>query len=116
MNELTYHRDGDYLIPDLELLDEPRPLGKYGRMCREHLKKHRPILFSSLVATGKLHTHLLEIEDAARTRLEQMMPELMKANNVTEALKAAAPLRWAGEMNNLKAQAEEVILAELVNN
>ncbi|MCL1855066.1 MAG: TnpV protein [Clostridia bacterium] len=114
MSELTYHQNGDYLIPDLELPDEPRPLGKYGRMRREFLKEHRPISYSSLVATVKLHTHLLEIEDAARLRLEQMMPVLMEMNNVTEGLKAADPLRWVGEMNNLKAQAEEVILTELV--
>ena len=114
MIELTYHQNGDYLIPDLELPPEPRPLGKYGRMRREYLKKHRPILFNSLVSTGKLHTHLLEIEEAARNRLEQMIPELMKANNVTEALKASDPLRWTGEMNNLKAQAEEAIHTELV--
>ncbi|MCL1855546.1 MAG: TnpV protein [Clostridia bacterium] len=114
MSELTYHQNGDYLIPDLELPAEPRPLGKYGRMRREYLKEHRPILFSSLVATMTLHTHLLEIEETARTRLDRMMPELMKANNVTEALKAADPLRWTGEMNNLKALAEEAILTDLV--
>ncbi|MCL1855453.1 MAG: TnpV protein [Clostridia bacterium] len=113
MNELTYHRNGDYLIPDLTLETAPT-LGRYGRMRRAYLKEHHPILFNSLVSTGELHTHLLEIEETARSRLELMMPRLMEANNMTEALKAADPLRWTGEMNNLKAQAEETILTELV--
>lgn len=114
MSELTYHRNGDYLIPDLELEAEQTPLGKYGRMRREFIKEHRPILFNSLVVTGKLHSHLLEIEEAARNRLEQLMPQLAAANNVTESLKATDQMRWVGMMNNLKAQAEEVILTELV--
>ena len=114
MNELTYHRNGDYLIPDLKLEGEQTPLGKYGRMRREFIKEHRPILYNSLVVTGKLHPHLLETEESARNRLELLMPQLAAANNMTESLKAADPLRWTGMMNNLKAQAEEMILTELV--
>ena len=84
-------------------------------MRRTFLKEHRPILFNSLVVTGKLFPHLLEIEDAANSRLEQMMPDMAKAAGVTEALKAADPMKWVGLMNNLKAQAEEIILTELIH-
>ena len=73
------------------------------------------MLFNSLVVTGKLFPHLLEIEDAANSRLEQMMPDMAKAAGVTEALKAADPMKWVGLMNNLKAQAEEIILTELIH-
>ena len=114
MSNLTYQQNGDYQIPNLTLETAP-PLGKYGRMRRTFLEKHRTILFNSLISTGKLHTHLLETEEAARKRLEQIMPQLMEANSVTEALKAANPMLWTGMMNNLKAQAEEMILSELVN-
>lgn len=114
MSELAYHENGDYLIPDLEAPEATQPLGKYGRMRRGYLMENQPILFNSLVVTGKLHPHLLEIDQAARLRLEQLMPLLAEANSVTEALKAADPLRWTGEMNSLKAQAEEIILSELV--
>ena len=114
MSDLTYHQDGDYLIPDLRLEGEQTPLGKYGRMRREFIKEHRPILYNSLAATGKLHSHLVEIEISARNRLEQIMPQLAKMNNVTESLKAADPPRWTGMMNNLKEQVEEVIRTELV--
>ncbi len=115
MSELTYTQNGDYLIPDLSLSEQPQtPLGKYGRMRKNYLKEHRPVLWNSLLLSEKLYPHLREIEEAANSRLELMMPELMKSAGVTEELKAIDPMKWAGLMNTLKAQAEEVILAELV--
>ena len=115
MSELTYTQNGDYLIPDLSLSEQPQtPLGKYGRMRKNYLKEHRPVLWNSLLLSEKLYPHLREIEEAANNRLELMMPELMKSAGVTEELEASDPMKWAGLMNTLKAQAEEVILAELV--
>ena len=115
MSELTYTQNGDYLTPDLSLSEQPQtPLGKYGRMRKNYLKEHRPVLWNSLLLSEKLYPHLREIEEAANNRLELMMPELMKSAGVTEELKASDPMKWAGLMNTLKAQAEEVILAELV--
>ena len=114
-NTLTYTQKGDILIPDLTLGEQPdRDLGKYGRMRRTYLKEHRPGLFNRLTLRGTLFRHLLEIEDAANSRLEQMMPGLAKAAGATEQLKASDPMKWVGRMNNCKAQAEEVILAELI--
>lgn len=79
-NNLTYTQVGDFLIPNLALPEQPdRDLGKYGRMRRTYLKEHRPGLFNRMTLTGTLFSHLLEIEDAANSRLEQMMPQLAKA-------------------------------------
>ena len=117
MTELTYTKNGDYLIPDLTLSETPedtRPLGKYGRLRRSYLQEHRPGLYSRLVLSEKLFPHLREIDEAANNRLEQMMPELMKSAGVTESLKASDPMKWVGLMNTLKAQAEETIRTELV--
>ena len=115
MNELTYTRSGDYWIPDLSLSQqETQPLGKYGRMRKVYLQEHRPVLWNSLILSEKLYPHLREIDETANSRLERMMPELMQSAGVTEALKASNPLKWVGLMNSLKAQAEEVILTELV--
>lgn len=115
MSELTYTKNGDYLVPNLSLSQqEEQPLGKYGRMRKAYLKEHRPVLWSSLILSEQLYPHLREIDETANSRLEQMMPELMKAAGVTESLKASDPMKWAGLMNTLKAQAEEVILTELV--
>ena len=115
MSELTYTKNGDYLVPDLSLSQqEEQPLGKYGRMRKAYLKEHRPVLWSSLILSEQLYPHLREIDETANSRLEQMMPELMKTAGVTESLKASDPMKWVGLMNTLKAQAEEVILTELV--
>ena len=114
-NKLTYTQVGDYLIPNLTLGEQPnRDLGKYGRMRRTYLKDHRPGMFNRLTLNGSLFSHLLEIEDAANHRLELMMPGLAKAAGATEALKASDPMKWVGLMNNCKAQAEEIILSELI--
>ena len=119
MTELTYTKNGDYLIPDLtlgEATEEARPLGKYGRLRRSYLQERRPGLYSRLALSGKLFPHLREIDETANRRLTQMMPELMSLNGVTESLKETDPMKWTGLMNNLKVQAEEAILAELIYN
>ena len=115
MSQLTYGANGDYLIPNMTLSEQERhPLGKYGRMRKNYLKEHRPVLWNSLLLSEELYPHLREIDETANRRLEQMMPELMKSAGVTEELKASDPMKWVGLMNTLKSQAEETILAELV--
>ena len=115
MNELTYTRSGDYWIPNLTLSQqETQPLGKYGRLRKTYLQENRPVLWNSLILSEKLYPHLREIDETANRRLEQMMPALMQSAGVTEALKASDPMKWVGLMNSLKAQAEEVILTELI--
>ena len=114
-NELTYTRVGDYSYPNLTLQNpQPKSLGKYGRMRREYLKAHRPILYNRLILSEKLHSHLTEIDTTASRRMEQMMKELQKANGLTEQMKAANPMLWVQTMNSLKSQAEETILTELI--
>ena len=115
-NNLTYTRNGDYLIPNLSLSEQPeKPLGKYGRMRKAYLKEHHPILYNQLLMSEKLYPHLLEIDETAQSRLEQLMPQLAKDAGATEQLKASDPMRWVGLMNTCKAQAEEILMAELIN-
>ena len=71
-------------------------------------------LCSSLILSEKLYPHLLEIDRAARERMDAMLPRMMEATGVTEELKARDPMRWVGLMNTLKAQVEEVIQSELI--
>ena len=120
--ELTYSRVGDYLLPDLtlnepteeltELGDELRPLGKYGRMRRSFLKEHRAISYNSLLLDEKLFPHLREIDRIADERMELLMKELAVKNPPPD--KATDPMGWTAHMNSLKAQAEELILSELI--
>lgn len=114
--KLEYIQNGDCLIPNLVLSEQPtQPIGKYGRMRKTYLQEHRPALFSSLLLSEKLYPHLLEIDQAANERLERLMPPLMKAAGITEQLKATDQMKWVGLMNTVKAQVEEVIFAELIN-
>ena len=115
-NSLTYTMNGDYQIPDLKLTEQPeKPLGKYGRMRKAYLKEHRPLIYNQLLLTEKLYPHLIEIDETAQSRLEQMMPQLAKDAGATEPLKASDPMRWVGLMNTCKAQAEEILMAELIH-
>ena len=115
MSKLTYIRCGDYDIPNLKLSEQPETsIGKYGRMRKSYLKKHRPILYNQLLTSEKLYPHLLEIERTAQGRVETMLPHMMEVAGVTEELKACDSMRWVGLMNTLKAQAEEIIQDELI--
>ncbi len=115
-NPMNYIQNGDYLIPDLKLSQQrSKPLGKYGRMRKAYLKEHRPILHNQLLMSEKLYPHLLEIDETAQSRLEQLMPQLTKDAGATEQLKASDPMRWVGLMNTCKAQAEEILMAELIH-
>ena len=115
-NSLTYTMNGDYQIPDLKLTEQPeKPLGKYGRMRKAYLKEHRPLIYNQLLLTEKLYPHLIEIDETAQSRLEQMMLQLAKDAGATEQLKASDPMRWVGLMNTCKAQAEEILMAELIH-
>ena len=113
MNEITSKTVNDVPIPNLSL-PETQPLGKYGRLRQKYLREHRPVLWDCLLLTGRLYEHLSEIEEAAQSRIDMMLPKLAEAAGATEALKAADPLKWAGLMNSCKAQAEEVVLDELI--
>ena len=104
-NSLTYTMNGDYQIPDLKLTEQPeKPLGKYGRMRKAYLKEHRPLIYNQLLLTEKLYPHLIEIDETAQSRLEQMMPQLAAAAGATEQLKASDPMAWVRRMNALKDQ------------
>ena len=116
-NNLAYTRYGDYDIPHLRLIfNTAGSLGKYGRMRKQYLQEHRQVLWNNMILSETLYPHLKEIDETANRRLEQLMPELMKQNGVTESLKASDPMKWVGLMNNLKAQAEETVLTELIYN
>ena len=111
----TYIQAGNYLIPDISLPDAPAyPIGKYGRMREAYLKEHRPGLYTQLILSGKLHEHLAEVERTCNERLDMMIPQMVKAQGVTEAMKARDQLSWIGRMNEIKHSAEENILAEII--
>ncbi|WP_322099973.1 TnpV protein [Mediterraneibacter gnavus] len=110
--ELTYHRKGDYLFPNLTIEETEVNIGKYGMLRRTFLKEHKNSLYQSLLLTGKLNRHLEEIEKAALERLEIQMEKLLEQNPAPS--KEVNPLEWTAHMNSLTAIVEESILTELV--
>ena len=112
--EMQYIRVGDYFIPDLELPEETRPMGKWGRMHREYLKEHKPIQYNCLLLSGKLWTYLADLNEQAQDRLERIIEQMKTDEGISEALKASDPMAWVGAMNNIRNRAEEIILQELI--
>ena len=110
---IAYTQNGDYLISNI-VIRKTKPLGHYGRLRKAYLEMHRPILFNERVLSDKLFEHCAKIDEAARNRMELIMPELAKQYDVAEQLKAENQMEWVRQMNACKAQAEEVVKAELI--
>ena len=111
--ELTYHRKGDYLFPNLYIeQDEMEPIGKYGMLRKTYLKEHRSGWYQCMLATGELSRHLSEIDQTAQRRVEQIVAQLLTCNPAPD--KGTNPLGWAGHMNSLLAMAEEMVFSELI--
>ena len=109
---VTYSTVGDYQLPNLTLNQPRKPLGKYGRLRRTYLMQYRPVLYNSMLLNGTLYPHLMELEQTAESRMQQMMAELLKQNPAPD--KAQNQLMWVQHMNSLKAQAEELVMTELI--
>ena len=114
MQELNYIRCGDYYIPDIRLPEENRPIGRWGRMHRDYLKKNRPIRFNDLVLSGELWTYLADLNEQAQERLSLIVEQMKASEGVTEELKAADQMAWVEAMNSIRNRAEEIILHELI--
>ena len=115
MTEITYTRQGDYNLPNLlPPQEEPVPHGKYALLRKKFLKEHRRVTYTNLLTSGKLNSHLAEIQQTAQRRMEEIVAQMAKSQGVTEELKASDQMKWVGLMNSLKAQAEELVLTELI--
>ena len=109
----TYRKDCGNLVPDVEL-PEQKPIGKYGRMHLDYLKQHRRGRYSALLGEGRLNAYLADIDEQAQEMLTSLTVELAKTQGVDEHLKATDQMRWVQMMNNVKVQAEEIVINELL--
>ena len=112
--EIHYAQVGDYQLPLLTLpqTDDSEPLGKYGRMRLTYLKTQRPVLYNRMLLNGSLWPHLQEVQRAASEQVERTIAAL--ADKFPAPDKERAQLLWVAHMNRLKAQAEEVVVREIV--
>ena len=114
-NKITYHREGDYFIPNLYLPKQPdRYIGKYGRLRLNYLKSFDIPFYTELLISGTLKQHLLDIDKDASNKVYLLIKNFAENENVNELLKDHHQMGWAQAMNNFKNMAEEIILNEII--
>ena len=113
--KITYTQQGDYLLPDLKLLDQPKvEIGIWGKRHLRYLKNHRPIIYTNLLTSCKLTAYLADIDKEANEMFERIVKQLAEKEGVNEQLKANDQMLWVRKMNNIRNQAMEIIDEELI--
>ena len=111
--ELTYHREGEYLIPDLMPPKSPR-IGVWGIRRRDYLRKYHDGIYTGMLLTGKLNAHLEEIDRSANEMFDLLVKQYVDREGVNELLKADNQMEWVRRMNNIREQIEEIVAPELI--
>ncbi len=112
---VTYSQQGDYLIPNITLSNEEnQPIGIWGQRHLRYLKQHRKVLHTNLLTSGKLNSHLAEINEQAEDMFFRVVKELTEKEGVTEKLKAENQMEWVGRMNNIRNRATEIVNTDLI--
>ncbi len=115
MNEIIYHREGDYLIPDLYLPKQPKgSIGKYGRLRLNYLKDFKKGLYTELLISGTLKQHLIEIDKSTTDKVNQLIKQFAELEHIDENLKEHHQMEWVQAMNNIKNRAEEIVFNEIL--
>lgn len=113
-NGLDYVLVGDYYIPDLQLPEESRPIGRWGRMHSEYLQEYCPDRYNELLLSGKLWTYLADLNEQAQNRLDYIIVQMKEAEGIMEELKACDQMVWVRAMNSIRNRAEEIIRSEMI--
>ncbi len=111
--KLTYHRESDYLIPDLVAPDDPN-IGIWGQRRKGYLKKNKSAIYIGMLLSGELNAHLEEIDCSVTAMLSQLVDSMAKQEGITEALKAEKQMEWVRRMNAIRSAAEEIVLNDLI--
>ena len=113
--ELSYTERNGVMYPDLALPEQTNyPIGKYGRMRLDYLKRHRRGTYTTLLTSCTLNQHLYETEQEAKRQIELTLSRLVKDRDITEKLKTTNSLLWVQEMNNANHDAEEIVINETI--
>ena len=114
-NEITYTQQGDYLLPDLKLTEQPKvEIGIWGKRHLKYIKHHRPILYTNLLRSCKLTAYLADIDKQAENMFFRLVKQLAEKEGVTEQLKANNQILWARRINNIRNQVTEIVNNELI--
>lgn len=111
----TYTMQGDYCLPDLTIPpEEERPIGVWGQRRLRYLKQHRKTLYCNLLTSGKLRSHLADVEQDAQSLFLRLVKQYAEKESVTEQLKAENPMEWVGKMNNVQNMVTETINTDFI--
>lgn len=111
----AYTMQGDYRLPNITLpAEEERPIGVWGQRRLRYLKQHRKVLYYNLLTSGKLHSHLADVEEEAQALFSRLVKEYAEKEGVTEQLKEANQMLWVSKMHNIRNRASEIVNAEVV--
>lgn len=112
----TYTQTGDYLLPDLSLPAEKEPgnVGVWALRHKRYLKQHHKVLYYNLLTSGKLDSYLADIGEQAQQLFLRLVKEYAEKEAVTEQLKAADPMAWVRQMNNIRNRATEIVNNEVI--
>ncbi len=112
---ISYTKNGDYLLPDLILENKKQyNIGKYGLLRLNYIKKYKLRLYFDLLVNDKLNEYLQNIDTIVMEKVQKLIKELAEKENITEELKSSNQMLWIGKMNNIKDIAEEIILKEYI--
>lgn len=111
----TYTMQGDYRMPNITLpAEEERPIGVWRQRRLRYLKQHHRVLYYNLLTSGKLHSHLADVEEQAQNLFSRLVKEYAENEGVTEQLKATDQMAWVRRMNNIRERATEIVNADVV--
>lgn len=113
--KITYTQQGDFLLPDLKLPEQPKvEIGIFGKRHLRYLERNRKILYTNMLTKGKLTAYLAEIDEQAENMFDQLVRQLAEREGVTEQLKANNQMLWGKKMNSIRNRAEEIVNHELI--
>ena len=113
--KLTYHLEGDYLIPDLIPPESPH-IGIWGERRRRFLRTHQKPVYDAMLMNGTLTAHLEEVDQSAEEMMDRLTTQLAAQKGITESLKAADQMAWVQKMNSVQNCAEEIVMSNLIYN
>ena len=113
--KITYTQQGDYLLPDLKLPEQPKvEIGIFGKRHLRYLERNRKILYTNMLTKGKLNAYLAEIDEQAENMFNRLVRQFAEREGVTEQLKADNQMLWVKKMNSIRNSAEEIVNHELI--
>lgn len=111
--DMTYHREGDYYLPDLLPPDAPR-IGAWGLRRKRFLQQYHDGIYTGLLLSGKLNAHLEDVDRAANEMFDLLVKQYAAREGVTEQLKAKDQMEWVRRMNSIRERVTEVICKEIL--